>query len=513
MTSDVILSPNEAPNAHLTSGRRLAHSTVWNLVGTAAPMVVAVICIRVLIKDLGTDRFGVLSLVWALIGYASLFDLGLGRALTQLVANKLGAGKDHEIPDFVWTSLFMMLLLGLGAALAVGLLSPWLAHRVFRIPAALQPETVKSLYLLGASLPSVLGTAGLVGFLTAYQRFDVITALRIPLGIVSYAGPLIVVPFSNSLFPVVAVIVAGRFLGFAIHLLFALRVVPGLASNIRWQSAVVAPLLRFGGWMTVSNVISPLMVTLDRFVIGAMLPVAAVAYYATVSDVITKLWIIPGALVAVVFPAFSTSFAQNPHRTAFLYLRSLKYLLLALFPVGLLIMLFAQNGLKLWLGQDFAQHSFRVLQWLVVGVLINSLAGVPFSLLQGIGRPNLTATLHLLELPAYLFVLWRCIALWGIEGAAIAWTARVTVDAVALFILAKRFLPDGARGELRTGVLAFTALLVLVLGAVPQGFLSKTVFLSVATLGFLLIAWFRLLAPEERSFTRLFRTESNTGAA
>src|SRR6266403_2213612 len=89
-------------NGHLTSGRLLARNTVWNLVGSGAPMVVAVFCMPILIKGLGTDRFGVLTLAWALIGYASLFDLGLGRALTQLVARKMGAGQDHEVPTLVW---------------------------------------------------------------------------------------------------------------------------------------------------------------------------------------------------------------------------------------------------------------------------------------------------------------------------------------------------------------------------------------------------------------------------
>src|SRR5438876_3369213 len=73
-------------NGHLTSGRLLARNTVWNLLGSGAPMLLAVFCIPILIRGLGTDRFGVLTLAWALIGYASLFDLRLRRALTPLVA-------------------------------------------------------------------------------------------------------------------------------------------------------------------------------------------------------------------------------------------------------------------------------------------------------------------------------------------------------------------------------------------------------------------------------------------
>jgi O-antigen/teichoic acid export membrane protein len=374
-----------------------------------------------------------------------LFDLGLGRALTQLVAKKMGAGEDHEVPRIVWTSLLLMLLLGVVGVLAAVLLSPWLVHRALNVPLALQRETLQSFYLLGLSIPVVISTAGLRGLLEAHQEFRLINALRIPMGIYSFAGPLLVLPFSKSLFPVVGVLVAGRVAGWAAHLLLCLRVVPKLRHGIAWHGAAVGPLLRFGGWMTVSNIVSPLMVTLDRFVIGAMVSVAAVAYYATPYEVVTKFLIITGALVSVMFPAFSTSFEQERNRTEVLYRRCVKYLFLMLFPMLLLAAGFAQKGLTLWLGADFAQHSFRVLQWLAAGVFFNSLALMPFALVQAVGRPDLTAKLHLIELPAYLLALWWLISLHGVEGAAIAWTARVGMDALILFVLVKWLFRDSIR--------------------------------------------------------------------
>src|SRR6266853_1497371 len=207
------------PNGHLTSGRLLARNTIWNLIGNGAPMVVAVFCIPILIRGLGKDRFGVLTLAWALIGYASLFDLGLGRALTQLVARKMGAGEDHEVPTLVWTSLLLMLLLGLAGTLVAVLLSPWLVHRALNVPLALQRETLQSFYLLGLSIPLVISTAGLRGLLEAHQRFGLINALRIPMGVFTFAGPLLVLPFSKSVFPVVGILVFGRLIGWAAHLL------------------------------------------------------------------------------------------------------------------------------------------------------------------------------------------------------------------------------------------------------------------------------------------------------
>jgi O-antigen/teichoic acid export membrane protein len=494
-------------NSHLTSGRLLARNTVWNLIGNGAPLIVAVFSIPILIRGLGKDRFGVLTLAWALIGYASFFDIGLGRALTQLVSRKLGTGEDHEIPSLVWTSLLLMLALGVVGAGVIIVISPWLVHHALKIPETLQSESLHAFYLLGLSIPAVISTAGLRGLLEAHQRFDLINTLRIPTGIFTFLGPLLVLPFSHSLVPITATLVAGRFVGCLAHLWLCLRVVPELKRRVAWHGPSAGPLLRFGSWMTVSNIVGPLMVTLDRFLIGALVSMTAVAYYATPYELVTKFWLIPGALMGVMFPAFSASFMKDRRRTALLFGHSLKSLLLVLFPLMLCTVALAQEGLQLWLGAEFARNSFRVLQWLAVGVFINSLAQVPFTFLQGVGRPDLTAKLHLFELPLYLALLWWLIGRRGIEGAAIAWTARAAADALFLFWLARRFLPGDKRLRLRTAFLPLATLLVLVSASMLHGPIVKGLFLLGTCACFVLVIWFRVLTPEERTLAQSYHKE------
>jgi O-antigen/teichoic acid export membrane protein len=421
-----------------------------------------------------------------------------------LVAKKLGSGEDHEIPELAWTSLLLMLALGTVGAAVIIAISPWLVHHALKIPEALQPEVVGSFRLLGLSVPVVIVTAGLRGLLEAHQRFKLVNALRIPIGVFTFVGPLLVLPFSRSLVPVVGILVVGRFLGCLAHLLVCFRVVPELRQRVAWHRPSAGPLLRFGGWMTVSNVVGPLMVTLDRFAIGAMVSMAAVAYYATPYELVTKFWLLPGALMGVMFPAFSASFAQDRNRTALLLGRSVKSVLLILFPITLCTIVLAQDGLKIWLGAEFAQNSFRVLQWLAAGVFLNSLAQAPFAVLQGVGRPDLTAKLHLVELPLYLFLLWYLIRTWGIEGAAIAWTVRVALDALFLFGLAKRLLPGKEPMRLRTALLPAGVLLALVLAAVLQGVIVKGLFLLGTILCFVAVAWFLILTPEERALAQSY---------
>ena len=44
--------------------RRLARNAVWNLLSLVAPMAIALAAIPALIRTLGADRFGVLTLAW-----------------------------------------------------------------------------------------------------------------------------------------------------------------------------------------------------------------------------------------------------------------------------------------------------------------------------------------------------------------------------------------------------------------------------------------------------------------
>src|SRR5712692_4209533 len=145
-------------SSSLTSGRLLARNTIWNLLGQLLPLAVAVVSIPPLVRGLSVARFGVLSLVWIVVGYFSLFDLGIGRALTKLVADKLGANEEHSIPPLAWTSLLLLFLGGVLGGLVTFAMSPWLVHRALKVPLELQAETLRGFYLLALPIPIVTTT-------------------------------------------------------------------------------------------------------------------------------------------------------------------------------------------------------------------------------------------------------------------------------------------------------------------------------------------------------------------
>lgn len=425
-------------NLHLVRGGLLARNVIWNLLGTGAPLLVAIPIVPILIRSMGTERFGVLTLAWAVTGYASLFDLGLGRALTQIVSRKLGAGEEQEVPEVFWTSLLLMLVFALVGMVLVVLLTPWLVHHVLKIPNGLQAETVRAFYLLGVSLPVVIVSTGLRGYLEAHQRFDLVSALRIPIGVFTFAGPLLVLPFTHSLPAVVGALVVGRLISSAANLWLCLRVSPELKHRVAWHPPSIRPLLSFGGWLTIGNVVGPMMMYLDRFVIAAMVSATAVAYYATPYEVVTKLFYVSAAISGVMFPAFSFSSVSDGARSSSMYRRANLYLFALMLPATTILIVAAKMGFTLWLGPGFAANSFRVAQFLIVGVFALSMASLPFVLLQGLGRPDIPPKLNLLEIPFYLGALYWMISRFGIAGAAATWMMRAIFDSLLLFYFANK---------------------------------------------------------------------------
>jgi O-antigen/teichoic acid export membrane protein len=486
----------------LTSGRLLARNVVLNLFGWAVPALVALAAIPHLVHTLGSDRFGLLALAWSLIGYASLLDLGVGRALTQVLADRFGHMGEDESPAITWTAHWLLLPVGLGSAALLAGLAPMLAYRVLNVPPALQAETVTALRVLAVALPCLVLTAGLRAVLEAAQQFRVINALRIPLGIATYLGPVAVLPFSRSLVALVGVLAVARSTLFLLHVYVVLRRFPSLRRPRLPSVGAFNALWGVAGWITLSSIISPMMVSADRFVIGAVLPMAAVMHYTTSSEIATKLWLFTAALQPVIFPAIAATFARAPMRTAMLFDRAIRVTALALLPPTLLVALFAPEALRVWLGPEFASQGVLVLQGLVLATFVNCFGQAAYAVLQGAGRADIPGRLHIVELPLYIGLLWLLLHRFGIVGVALAWGARMLGDTLAQLTATASVLPEARAASRRATAIVLLSTSTLLLLLLIGPFVWRVLAAVIGLAAFAVIGWTVLISPAERDHAR-----------
>jgi O-antigen/teichoic acid export membrane protein len=373
-------------------------------------------------------------------------------------------------------------------------------HSVLKIPINLQSETLNSFYLLAFSIPVVIATSGLRGILEAYQRFGFINAVRIPMGIFTFMGPLLVLPFSQSLFPVVAVLTAGRLVAFLVHAQLCYYVIPALGKRIVFRKEVVNPLISFGSWLTVANIINPLMLTFDRFFIGALISVTFVSYYTTPYELVTKIWLIPSAMVGVLFPAFAATFIVDRQRTKYLFDKSIKAILLAVFPVTVLMVMFAHDIMMIWLGAEFATNCTLVLQCLSIGVFIYSLAHFPAEILNSAGLAHLTAKIRLVELPLYAALLYFVIIKYGILGCAMVWVFRIVVDTAFMFYISFRELSYDLQDVMQVVTIFIVLISILAVPIFMSSLAYKLMYLSLLVISSCYIVTKTTFLKEEKDF-------------
>ena len=477
----------------------LLRNTLYNFLGLGLPLLVAIFTIPVLIASLGLDRFGILTLIWALISYFGLFDLGLGRALTQQLAKAWAQNEQEKVNRLIPTGLGVMAGLGMVAGVVLILGAEWFVYQFNSV--AHPREMVNAVYAISAAMPFVILTAGLRGILEARHAFGAVNAIRLPMGIYTFLAPVGVVYYwGNDLGLIAVSLTVGRIFAFLAYFWFCRRMFPGIKSWFGMDRSLLKGLLHTGGWMTVSNVISPLMGYLDRFVIGLTVSLSAVSYYVTPYEIIIRLWIIPGALTTVLFPRFSQAGALDQASTGTLFRRGVLAIFLVIYPITLTIALFSRELLTLWLDTGFAQHSYRLLQVFAFGILVNCLAHIPFTYLQGVGRSGTTARIHVLEFPVYALILWQATQAMGLIGAVLAWLLRILVDSLLMFLFALAAMGSRIRQAIIwKHILVMAFVVVSFTGSLLQLESDRLLVLVASVITTYMLCWSLIVSQEDRA--------------
>jgi O-antigen/teichoic acid export membrane protein len=408
-------------------------NTTYNLIGALLPLGLSLITIPVYVRLIGDSRYGVLAIAWLLLGYFGLFDLGLGAATAQRIAATV-TDERKERADVFWTALSMNSVLGLVGGLVIWPVANYFFARFFSVDQALRSELIGALPWLILAVPLATISGVLTGALQGRARFLELNFISVSSSSLIQLTPLVTVwlhgPDLAWLLP--SVIFARLVVLSALFWLCYLHIFGREPRNISRVQA--KELLQFGGWVTVSSLISPLMVVLDRFLIGATLGAKAVTFYTVPFNLAERSGMLPAALSTALFPRLAAAGEAGARQLAAAAIQSLAVVMTPLIVIGLLLM---EPFLRWWLTPEFASHASLAGELLLIGFWINSFARIPYAQLQASGRPDIVAKCHVVELVPYLTLLYLGLNFWGLPGAALVFGLRTFTDCVLLLLFAR----------------------------------------------------------------------------
>lgn len=430
----------------------IARNSYYNIAGKIAPLAVSLITVPFYLKVIGLERYGVLSLCWLMLGYMGFLELGMGPALQQRIAT-LRKASGQERSDVFWTAFWLNLAMGVVGSAALYFVATLYFGLIAKVPTDLVREIKLSIPWLIAVVPVVLANGLLVGAMKGRERFAEVNLVSSASSVLMATLPLCAAfLFSPRLDLLIAMSLLARASAVVVQFLQVRKAIPlGPVQPPRRHMA--RSLLSFGGWVSATTLLTPLLASFDRLAIGSMLGAAAVSLYAIPYNLASRTTMLSASLGSALLPRFAAideSLRDGLEREAIAVIAT------ALTPLIIGVMLVIGPFLRFWIGEDLGARAEPIAIIFLVGWWANAFAVVALTRIQGSGRPDIVTKLLLAQVPFYFPALWVAMHWWGIAGAAVAWTLRAIVDPVALLAY-NRQLRRAAPRLLQNGALVFAA--------------------------------------------------------
>ncbi len=421
--------------------RSFARNSVLNFVSNVLVLGIAFLTLPLIVGRLGEELFGLLAILWLFLGYANVFDVGMGQATVKFLAESVGAEDRQSSNGIVGASVLISSFIGIVVGIVFFLVSYSDFPSLFNISTALREDAVVGLRWFALAPPAILLQGSLKSVPLAFNRFDLSNGAMLLNGVLQWGGTAIILLLGGSFLDVIVFAVFSKYCMAGIFTLITYKFLPQIRL-LRYEDAKssIPKLLRFGGWISVTQFFIPFFPFYERFVIGGLLSLTFVAYYSVPSDVVVRLLVIPMSLVTTLIPFLSGGWsrAEERKRLKLVYIRSLKLTFVLVVPLAAVLVILNREIMNLWLGANFEEHAGVVLAILSVGALFNAIAQLPSGSLQALGRPDIHAKMLMAELVLYTGASYYCTVSFGIAGMAFVWTLRVMIEAAVLLFFARR---------------------------------------------------------------------------
>jgi O-antigen/teichoic acid export membrane protein len=403
--------------------------------GNVAPLAVSIIATPFTIRLLGPESYGVYVLIGLIPNYVAFADLGMSLASTKFAAEAYSVGDTAKEARIVRTAAVISSASWLPVVLGLFVFSWWIVG-AFNVPEGYRSEA--SLALKAAA--AAFGLNILSGIFNTPQltrlRMDLNSVIStIPRILLLIATPLVVY-FGFGIHGIYFAALAAAVMTLGSHLVVSGRLNPELFGTTLERGAV-RPLLVFGGGAVMSAVAGILLVNLEKGVTAAMLSPTDLAHYSIAYSLSSMASLFSLSLLQSLIPAFSQlQHEGRREQLQMIFSRGIRFSILLAVPLLLGLSVVAEPFFYVWAGSDFARHSTVPFYLLIVGLALNLPAYLPVAALISAGRMATLGKMYFAELIFFGPLVVGLTYLYGINGAAAAWTIRVTIDAILLYYLA-----------------------------------------------------------------------------
>ena len=309
----------EAPDlpAHDDAGlirmRRVLPMSVWSLAGTIVTALYSFALIGFLLRTLGPESFAPWAAAVAVLGFVSLLDAGLSATTTRDAAH--AAAGDASAIDRVRVANALFAGLAIGAA-GLGILGAFVIPAFLGLEGSAGVEAGIVAAILAIDFTIVLATAGWLGLLRGYQRFDLIFASNVAHAVVGGVAVVALIG-TYGMAGAAAGHVVGRLASRALTAVALrrsvswFRLIPGMPARRR-----VRALWAFSLPVFALQLATQIGMGTDVIIVGLVAGAASVGLYAVGSQLVRNVGYLILPILSVLLPTLSRATFEDAATTA-----------------------------------------------------------------------------------------------------------------------------------------------------------------------------------------------------
>ncbi|MFA6569928.1 MAG: oligosaccharide flippase family protein [Bacteroidota bacterium] len=410
-----------------TFGLQTAKNAIWNSAFFVFSVFFGFITAPILVRKIGVDGFGLYGLIISVLAPLNLTNLGFGEATVKFVAQFYKEKNFGKVQEYISTTFFMSLCVGVFGAVALAFFGSSLAEAVFKIPVQQKIIVQQIFYVVAAGwfIQSIMSI--FIAILPAVQNYKSLTIGNTILLVINSSLAICVVLFGGGLLGYTIATVTGTLISLIWWYVVTKRMLPQITFvpklyKSAWQSS-----FRFGGWHTIGQVGGIMANQSDKYLLGTFLSTTAVGIYNVALSIEQTAYLSIWRLAEVLFPAFS-SISNEPREHHFRLLMRATWLLTALAVSALISVIpISYDLLKLWINEDVARQGSIVLQMLCLGGTLGCAQNATYFYILGTGRTKLLALFSIISGVITFSVAFSVLPVYGLKAAGVSGVAAQIV--------------------------------------------------------------------------------------
>ena len=430
-------TPAADASADLHGRRRLPRNILTNWGSQVVQIAAGFIVPRLIDRQLGQAALGVWDLAWSVVVYFGLVQVGVTTSINRYVAFHR-AQEDYAGINRVVSSVAMVMRLMALGALGLTLAATWAVGPLFA--ARLGPHLAEARWLvllLGTGVAVQISSTVFGSILTGFHRWDWYNGIQAATNAVTLVGMVTVLYLDMGLIGLAAVSVLSEAAGRTARIMASYRLCPWL--EVRWRHfrrETAREMLSFGGKSFLTQISNLLMNASVSLLVASHLGPAFLALYARPVALVRNLNAFVHKYAMVFSPTISSFQGAGRHEDVRdLALKATRYGLYLSLPILLLLGVFGDAVLQVWMGARYADR------WLVVLIVCgfaNQIAYVPlFGAMVGLNAHGRLGVANLLGAVTALAGSYLALAVLhtGVRGVALAVAVPMSIVNGVLFPL------------------------------------------------------------------------------